>query len=84
MRGPLSPKEVAMNERQWEIYRLSVVEGWPESPYKSAVLAAIERRLMILGRDLTTPEKLWSTRPRPTNGPGKYDALERFAATDAR
>ena len=73
-----------MNERQWEIYRLSVVEGWPESPYKRAVLAAIERRLMILGRDLATPEKLWSTRPRPTDGPGEYDALERFAAADAR
>jgi hypothetical protein len=29
-----------MNERQWELYRLSVVETWAESPYKRAVSAA--------------------------------------------
>ena len=39
-----------MNERQWELYRLSVVETWSESPYKRAVSAAIEYKLMILGR----------------------------------
>lgn len=44
-----SPKrEVAMNERQWELYRLSVVERWSESPYKRAVSAAIEHKLMVL------------------------------------
>ena len=45
---PLSPKGVAMNERQWELYRLSVVEKWSDSPYKRAVWAAIEHKLMIL------------------------------------
>jgi hypothetical protein len=39
-----------MNERQWELYRLSVVETWSESPYKKAVSAAIEHKLMILGQ----------------------------------
>ena len=39
-----------MNERQWELYRLSVVETWSESPYKRAVSAAIEHKLMILGQ----------------------------------
>jgi hypothetical protein len=43
-------KGIAMNERQWELYRLSVVETWSESPYKRAVSAAIEHKLMILGR----------------------------------
>jgi len=37
-----------MNERQWELYRLSVVETWSDSPYKRAVSAAIEHKLMIL------------------------------------
>jgi hypothetical protein len=40
-----------MNERQWELYRLSVVQTWSESPYKSAVSAAIEHKLKILGRN---------------------------------
>ena len=39
-----------MNERQWELYRLSVVERWSESPYKRAVSAAIEHKLMVLGQ----------------------------------
>ena len=39
-----------MNERQWELYRLSVVETWAESPYKRAISAAIEHKLMVLGR----------------------------------
>ena len=37
-----------MNELQWEHYRLSVVETWAESPYKTAVCAAIQHKLMIL------------------------------------
>jgi len=31
-----------MTEQQWELYRLSVVEEWPESPYKAAVIVAIK------------------------------------------
>jgi hypothetical protein len=37
-----------MGECRWELYRLSVVEGWPETAYKAAVLAGIRRKLMIL------------------------------------
>ena len=37
-----------MNERQWELYRLSVVKEWSESAYKTAVSAAIEYKLMVL------------------------------------
>jgi hypothetical protein len=44
-------KGVTMNERQWELYRLSVVRTWAESPYKRAVSAAIKHKLMILGQD---------------------------------
>ena len=39
-----------MTERQWELYRLSVVEEWPESPHKAAVVAAIKHKLMTLAR----------------------------------
>jgi hypothetical protein len=39
-----------MMERQWELYRRSVIERMPDSDYKSAVLAAIEHRLMMLDR----------------------------------
>ena len=35
-------------ERQWELYRLSVVERMPDSEYKTAVLAAIAHKLMRL------------------------------------
>ena len=37
-----------MTERQWELYRLSVVEEWPESPHKAAVIGAIKHKLKIL------------------------------------
>jgi hypothetical protein len=37
-----------MTERQWELYRLSVVDEWPESPHKAAVIGAIKHKLMIL------------------------------------
>jgi hypothetical protein len=50
-----------MDERQWELYRLSVVETWAESPYKRAVSAAIEHKLMILGQHTTDPSR---QRPR--------------------
>ena len=39
-----------MTERQWELYRLSVVERMPESDYKTAVLAGIAHRLKMLDR----------------------------------
>jgi hypothetical protein len=39
-----------MNERQWELYRLSVVEQMPDSPYKQAVIDAINHKLMMLDR----------------------------------
>jgi hypothetical protein len=34
-----------MTERQWELYRLSVVETWPDSPFKAVTIAAIQHRL---------------------------------------
>jgi len=39
-----------MSERQWELYRLSVIEKMPESDYKTAVLAAIAHKLTMLDR----------------------------------
>jgi hypothetical protein len=51
-----------MNERQWELYRLSVVEKWSESPYKRAVSAAIEHKLMVLGQHTAAREE--ATRAR--------------------
>jgi hypothetical protein len=35
-------------ERQWELYRLSVAERMPDSEYKTAVLAGIAHKLMRL------------------------------------
>jgi len=37
-------------ERQWELYRLSVAEGMPDSAYKTAVLAGIAHKLKMLDR----------------------------------
>jgi hypothetical protein len=37
-----------MTEQQWEFYRLNVVDQWPESPRKAAVIAAIKHKLMTL------------------------------------
>ena len=37
-----------MTEQQWEFYRFSVVEEWPESFHKEAVIGAIRHKLMIL------------------------------------
>jgi hypothetical protein len=39
-----------MTERQWEFYRRSVVERMPDSDYKTAVLAGIAYKLMMLDR----------------------------------
>jgi hypothetical protein len=37
-----------MTERQWELYRLSVVEKWPDSPYKAATIAGIRHKLAAI------------------------------------
>ncbi len=37
-----------MTERQWELYRLSVVKEAEETPHKAAVIRAIEHKLMTL------------------------------------
>lgn len=37
-----------MTERDWELYRLSVVEQLPEGPYKDAVIAGIKHKLHML------------------------------------
>ena len=46
-----SPALATMTERQWELYWLSVVEEWQESPHKAAVIGAIKHKLMILEQD---------------------------------
>jgi len=40
-----------VTERQWELYRLNVVEEWQESPYKAAVIGAIKHKLMIIAQE---------------------------------
>jgi hypothetical protein len=37
-----------MTERQWELYRRSVVEKQPDSEYKTSVLSSINRKLEML------------------------------------
>jgi hypothetical protein len=37
-----------MTERQWELYRLSVVKEAPESPLTAALISAIEHKLMTI------------------------------------
>jgi hypothetical protein len=37
-----------MTERQWEVYRLSVVETWPDSPFKAATIAGIRNKLAVI------------------------------------
>jgi hypothetical protein len=37
-----------MSEHQWELYRLSVVEKWPDSPYKAATIAGIQHKLEMI------------------------------------
>jgi hypothetical protein len=39
-----------MTLEQWELYRLSVAERMPDSPYRTAVLNAIKHSLMMLKR----------------------------------
>jgi hypothetical protein len=50
-----------MNERQWELYRLSVVEEWPGSSYKAAVIEAIKHKLMILDLQEKASTNVWDT-----------------------
>jgi hypothetical protein len=44
-------RDYLVTERQWELYRLNVVEGWQESPYKAAVIGAIKHKLMIMAQE---------------------------------
>jgi len=37
-----------MTERDWELYRLSVVEHLPEGPYKDAIISGISHKLFLL------------------------------------
>jgi hypothetical protein len=45
-----------MSEMQWELYRLSVVEMWPDSPYKAATIAGIRHKLARI-EELGVPTK---------------------------
>jgi hypothetical protein len=60
-----------MTERQWELYRLSVVEEWQESPHKAAVVGAIKHKLMILAQQekasIETPGAVTSTQNHITH-----------------
>lgn len=40
-----------MTERDWELYRLDVVESMPDSQYKTAVIEGIRHKLEVLERD---------------------------------
>jgi hypothetical protein len=44
-------RDYLVTERQWELYRLNVVEVWQESPYKAAVIGAIKHKLMIIAQE---------------------------------
>jgi hypothetical protein len=37
-----------MTERQWELYRLSVVKTWPDLPLKAATVAGIQHKLAVI------------------------------------
>ena len=43
-----------MTERQWELYRLSIVESMPDSAYKRAVLEGIRHKLRMLEMEETS------------------------------
>ena len=40
----------AMDERSWELYRLSVVESMEDGPLKRALVESIQHKLKILTR----------------------------------
>jgi hypothetical protein len=59
-----------MTEEQWELYRLNVVQEWPDSPHKAAVIAAIKHKLMILALQEKASIDLQDS-PAPTPQPHK-------------
>jgi hypothetical protein len=58
-----------MTERDWEIYRLNVVESMPDSPYKIAVIEGIRHKLEMLGRDEPGQEQDRAAGGRKSHGP---------------
>jgi hypothetical protein len=48
-----------MTERQWELYRLSVVETWPDSPYKTATIDAIQHKLAAIAHAEVEKRRQW-------------------------
>jgi hypothetical protein len=40
-----------MTLRQWELYRLSVIEHLPDSPYKTAVIHGIRHKLKVMAME---------------------------------
>jgi hypothetical protein len=65
---PLSP-EKPMTERDWELYRLSVVQQLPVGPYKDATIDGINFKLRLLDQ-----QEL-----RPASGAGRRAAAARAA-----
>ncbi len=58
-----SHQKKQMTERDWELYRLSVVEQMREGPYKDATIAAIRHKLQLL--DSRNPQSTgWLRQPR--------------------
>jgi hypothetical protein len=55
-----------MTERDWELYRLSVVDRMPEGPYKDAVIAGIKHKLKLL--DQREPSLATFSRGNPAAG----------------
>jgi len=56
--------------KQWtaiEQHRLHCVEGWPDSPYKRTVIAAIYAKLDNLSHALHTEQAQWDYPVRPAN-----------------
>jgi hypothetical protein len=47
-----------MTERQFELYRLSVVENMPDSPYKRAVIEGIQHKLKTIEMEETSHENV--------------------------
>jgi hypothetical protein len=52
-----------MTERDWELYRLSVVQQLPAGPYKDAIIGGIEHKLTLLDQQQLTQAT------RQTEGP---------------
>ena len=70
-----------MTERQWEFYRLSVVEEWPESPHKAAVIGAIKHKLMILAlEEKASIDPQDSPRPRRSHVKSHRESVDQKAS----